>query len=424
MGNTASSNSVHVCLDREAYQAGSCVTGNLYVNAQSSSAEITALYIKVEGVEETGFTYHGRTSAVSERIDQDTSHIHCRGRTQFFSVTVPLQLPFEMASSKPSIAASQLEVPFSFHLPLGTRPSFSFEGRGIWANITYTVSAVVKADNVASNWSDRLECSTPLTVYSHAPGALSVPGTQVESSGEGDIADCCGCCMQCPAACMPCRGCACLRGHTWCHLGIDSSHVGNGGTLKPHATILNSSSIPVKCTLRLVRCIRVFGKSWQVNTERYSTWGSVSEVEAWRHVEACIRPDSARTYRIATTVPFPRGGSDKFPPSVLGELIQCSYRVEAVIAPVGGCCGSKIQTSVPVVFHTVDRSQPAPEAPTAPPHWEPVVLEQQEVALPMQGLITPQVPIGILGDATEPLLPPRTQEFAPMYASCPDAPVV
>ena len=111
------------------------------------------------------------------------------------------------------------------------------------ANITYTVSAVLKVDRTAFNWSGQLEDSTPLTVYSYISRSLHAPRAQEDSSVEGDIADCCGCCMSCPTACLGCRGCASVRGHTWCRLGVDSKHVANGEFLQPQAMVLVSTCI-------------------------------------------------------------------------------------------------------------------------------------------------------------------------------------
>lgn len=138
--------------------------------------------------------------------------------------------------------------------------------------------------------------------------------------------------------------------------------------------------MPLQCKLRLVRRVSVSGGSWQLQN---STSASITaEEQAWHHSEGPIHPDTRRMHRTSASITFPHSGSLVFPPSVHGELIQCSYELQTVVSSSNGCCGSQVRASIPVTVRTVDLSQPSPEVPSAPPLWDPVVMQQQ-VLIPL-----------------------------------------
>jgi len=82
-----------------------------------------------------------------------------------------------------------------------------------------------------------------------------------------------------------------------------------------------------------VRRIQVFGRGWRPGGGSFPNIGVIAEEETWRHLDRPINPDTTRMHHIAATIPFPSCESGRFPPTVLGELIQCAYEVEAVVSP-------------------------------------------------------------------------------------------
>lgn len=147
--------------------------------------------------------------------------------------------------------------------------------------------------------------------------------------------------------------------------------------------------MPVHCTLRLTRKVRVL--------DRYGSFREEEE-HLWTHQEGPIPSSfgSSEMHRISSRAFVPGSGSEAVDtPSIQTDLIQCKYEVQSVVRPHSGCCGTRVIAAVPLTVIATPLQEPNVAEPAKPSNWNPQVLDSQVRTL---FVLIPSCPIQISSD--------------------------
>jgi hypothetical protein len=129
--------------------------------------------------------------------------------------------------------------------------------------------------------------------------------------------------------------------------------------------------VPVHCTLRLTRKVRVL--------DRYGNFREEEE-HLWSHQEGPI-PSSlgmSEMHRLSSRAFVPGSGSEAVDtPSIHTELIWCRYELQSIVRPHSACCGTRVIAILPLMVQATPFQVPDFLEPPKPAGWDPQVFDSQ-----------------------------------------------